>query len=246
MRSYRTSTSISGRAGTSTAIARYSGGNINSHWTLINNWSFGIGLQRERAGFADRLTRGGPGGYVPGNVSQWGYFDTDGRKRVVRPTFFGILVQRPRGLARLERRARRDLAADDGAVDRASASTSATNVNDDAVGRTTSTTPARTHYVFGRIDQTTVGISMRVNYTITPTLSLQIYAQPFVSAGAYADFKELVNGRAAHYADRYAPYAYARQSRLQLPLVPHDERAALGIPPGLRALRRLAAGPRGR
>jgi hypothetical protein len=33
---------------------------------------------------------------------------------------------------------------------------------------------------------------MRVNYTITPNLSVQVYAAPFVSAGDYDRFKHLV------------------------------------------------------
>ena len=70
------------------------------------------------------------------------------------------------------------------------------------------TAGAATHYVFGRIDQKTSGVSARVNYTMTPTLSLQIYARPFVSAGRYSSFKELVDGRAERYEDRYVPYAY--------------------------------------
>src|SRR5204863_3724334 len=67
------------------------------------------------------------------------------------------------------------------------------------------------HYVFGRLDQVTVGISMRVNYTMSPRLSLQLYGQPFVSSGRYDNFRELVNGRADAYADRYRPYAYGGQ-----------------------------------
>jgi hypothetical protein len=46
-------------------------------------------------------------------------------------------------------------------------------------------------YVFARLDQTTVAASVRLNVTLTPTLSLQTYLQPFVSAGSYSDFKEL-------------------------------------------------------
>ena len=64
------------------------------------------------------------------------------------------------------------------------------------------------HYVFGRIDQHTVGLTTRVNYTLTPRLSIQIYAQPFVSAGDYSDFKELADGRSRSFADRYRPYSY--------------------------------------
>ena len=39
-------------------------------------------------------------------------------------------------------------------------------------------------YVFGRIDQKTVSFTTRFNYTMTPNLSLQVYAEPFVSAPA--------------------------------------------------------------
>ena len=63
--------------------------------------------------------------------------------------------------------------------------------------------------MFGRLDQKTSSITTRVNYTVTPNLSVQVYAQPFVSSGLYGHFKELVNGRAADYDDRYAPYRYA-------------------------------------
>jgi hypothetical protein len=44
---------------------------------------------------------------------------------------------------------------------------------------------------------------------MTPNLSLQVYAEPFVSAGNYANYKELVDGRAKNYEDRYRPYAYS-------------------------------------
>jgi hypothetical protein len=64
-------------------------------------------------------------------------------------------------------------------------------------------------FVFGRLDQRTVSMNWRVNYTITPQLTVQIYAAPFVSAGDYGGFKALVDGRAPRYADRYAPVAYA-------------------------------------
>ena len=43
---------------------------------------------------------------------------------------------------------------------------------------------------------------------MTPALSLQLYAEPFVSGGSYDAFKELVDGRSRSYAQRYAPFAY--------------------------------------
>jgi hypothetical protein len=45
-------------------------------------------------------------------------------------------------------------------------------------------------YIFGEIDQTTVGLSTRLDWTFTPSLSLQLYAQPFIAAGRYDNFKE--------------------------------------------------------
>jgi hypothetical protein len=47
-----------------------------------------------------------------------------------------------------------------------------------------------------------------LSYTLTPTLSLQLYGQPFSSTGRYENYKELVDGRAERYADRYAPFDY--------------------------------------
>jgi len=72
------------------------------------------------------------------------------------------------------------------------------------------------HYVFGRIDQTTVAMTLRFNYTMTPNLSLQTYAEPFVSAGDYTNFRELVDGRAAEYVDRYQPYDYTGEASFNI------------------------------
>jgi len=46
-------------------------------------------------------------------------------------------------------------------------------------------------YIFATLDQTTVGASVRLNWTFTPELSLQLYMQPLISAGSYTQFKEL-------------------------------------------------------
>ena len=63
-----------------------------------------------------------------------------------------------------------------------------------------------THYTFARMDQTTVSLTTRIDYTHSPTLSFQFYAQPFISAVEYSDWRELANARAEDYAARYQPY----------------------------------------
>ncbi len=66
---------------------------------------------------------------------------------------------------------------------------------------------ADTAYTFGHIDQNTVSLTARVDYTLTPTLSLQVYAQPFASSGRYTDWRELSSDpRNDNYNLRFKPY----------------------------------------
>jgi hypothetical protein len=67
-----------------------------------------------------------------------------------------------------------------------------------------------TAYVRGRLDQTTVSLTLRAAYTFTPELSLQAYAQPFVSAGAYGAFSRVSAPRAESFAERFTPYGEAQ------------------------------------
>lgn len=61
------------------------------------------------------------------------------------------------------------------------------NVYDDATAKST----FGKRYVFGELDQTTLSASIRLNWTFTPQLSLQLYVQPLISSGSYVNFKEL-------------------------------------------------------
>ena len=60
-----------------------------------------------------------------------------------------------------------------------------------------------THYAFARLGQDILAITARANWTATPTLSFQLYAQPFVASGSYSDAKELKSPRAPTYAERF-------------------------------------------
>lgn len=48
-----------------------------------------------------------------------------------------------------------------------------------------------TRYIFAEIDQKTLSSEIRLNWTFTPKLSLQLYLQPFLAIGKYDKFKEL-------------------------------------------------------
>ncbi|MCE9602879.1 MAG: carbohydrate binding family 9 domain-containing protein [Gemmatimonadetes bacterium] len=62
------------------------------------------------------------------------------------------------------------------------------------------------HYTFAALGQNIFVLETRANVTLTPALSVQLYAQPFVATGAFSDWREMVDARNASYAARYAPY----------------------------------------
>jgi hypothetical protein len=49
----------------------------------------------------------------------------------------------------------------------------------------------KTRYVFANLIQHTIEAAIRINYTFTPSISFQLYLQPFISEGSYSKFKEL-------------------------------------------------------
>jgi len=57
-------------------------------------------------------------------------------------------------------------------------------------------------YIFGHMSQETIYMTGRVEVAFTPNLSFQLYAQPFVSAGRFDEFKQVVDPRAERYGDR--------------------------------------------
>jgi hypothetical protein len=181
------------------------GGNVNAHWTFTNNWATGAGITGQADGFDDRATRGGPGARDDGVWVAWHYLNTDDRKPIAFEMFTGggrsefgphFLDLNPA----VTFRPRSSLSMSGGLRFGTSDNDAQWVANEDVDGRT--------RYVFARIDQQTVAMTFRVNYTMSPTLSLQVYAEPFVSAGAYTDYKELIDGRAKDWRTRYAPYAY--------------------------------------
>ncbi len=50
-------------------------------------------------------------------------------------------------------------------------------------------------YIFSRLDQRTLSVETRVNTTFTPSLTLELYAQPFIASGSYSRFNEFAATR---------------------------------------------------
>ena len=61
-------------------------------------------------------------------------------------------------------------------------------------------------YIFAHIDLKTLSVTFRLNYSITPDLSIQFYGEPFISTGKYTRFKKITRPRAREYTDRFHLY----------------------------------------
>jgi hypothetical protein len=165
---------------------------VSGNATFHNFWSAGLNVTGRPEYVNDRLTRGGPLASTP---SQWlasGWVETDPRKSVsfganfnsrtdgagARERSLGVGVDvRPSNAVRL--RLRPQWSANEVPAQYVRA------FND---ARADGTYGVR--YVFAELDQTTVSLETRLDWTFTPRLSLQLFAQPFVSAGDYERFKE--------------------------------------------------------
>ena len=177
------------------------GYNVNAHIVFLNHWGTGSGVNYNPQSFDDRATRGGPGAYQNTQRSVWWYVEGDQRKPVSVGMFSVVggdregssisevdpyINWRPSSFLKLS--------AEFAFIRNHDQSQWIEQVGD--------------RYIFGELRQRTVSIRTRLNYTVTPNLTIQLYAEPFVSAGDYASFKQLADGRAREYSERYAPTSY--------------------------------------
>jgi hypothetical protein len=61
-------------------------------------------------------------------------------------------------------------------------------------------------YIFASIDRQTINTSFRVNFNLSPELSIQYWGQPFVATGKYYDHKMIIDPMADSYNDRFHTY----------------------------------------
>ena len=157
--------------------------------------------------YCDRCARGGPALRVTPDVNLLINIGADPRPKVV-PTLAAIYTVGDYGNSTLWRirpyvtvRARSNLSWELGTRYQRNRNDTQWYDNLGVIGSDT------THYLFAHLDQELLSFTSRLNYTATTTLSLQCYAEPFITTGRYFRLREMDNPRAARYDDRYRPYA---------------------------------------
>ena len=166
--------------------------NGNFNWQFLNYWGGGVRLAYNPPHDDDRLTRGGPLARTPRRLGGTANFRSDGRRAIVGRINYQWAVEdgdswnRSLSLnltANPSERLRIQLGP---ALTRRHASAQYVTSVEDALADQT----YGRRYIFGGLDQTTVSFDTRVNVTFTPTLSLQLYVEPFISTGNYRELKE--------------------------------------------------------
>jgi hypothetical protein len=184
------------------------GGNVNTHWEMPNGmWlRMGIGANSVGGAYCDDCLRGGPALRLDLTPNGWWEIDGDPRGVIV-PNIFGSWTKgsggrghnwgiHPNASFRLGSALNGSLAYDyyHGITPRQAAG----NFGD--IGNDT------THYTVARIEQSQQAVTVRMAYTMTPTLSLEVFGSPFASSGNYTDWLEVRDPRAADWNVRYRPY----------------------------------------
>ncbi|HEU0300340.1 MAG TPA: DUF5916 domain-containing protein [Longimicrobium sp.] len=167
-----------------------------------NLWNAGLNLSYEPETRDDRLTRGGP---LAASPASWGvnaYFSSDPRRRLSLSASGYAGGDRAGGA---DRSASVSLNLRPSASVQASVGSSLSLTRDPDQYLFAAADPAAaetfgTRYVFGRLEQTTASMDLRLDWTFTPTVSLQLFAQPFVAAGDFRDFREFTTPGESRYA----------------------------------------------
>lgn len=165
--------------------------------TLANYWTVTVDAQRTPSLLSDQLTRGGPVVRRAGNWNGAVTLATDPRRSIILSTSPSYM--------------RTDDGGFDQSLDLALTWRPASNIEISAdpqlsASRTTDqyvqtvSDPTATsfygrRYVLAHLDQRTLAMTTRVNVTFTPSLSLEMFAQPLLASGNYTQFGEFAAPR---------------------------------------------------
>ncbi|WP_428267510.1 DUF5916 domain-containing protein [Haliangium sp.] len=182
------------------------GANVNGWVTLKNLWGANGGLWGAVNRLDTSLLRGGPATRGSNRIGAWLNGFSDSRKPVHLESG-GEVTVRPDSdswslyaYTNLATQARSNVSFRLGPF--------ASLRSDDTQYVTTATDAVGAdRYLLAQVEQTTVGLTARVDYTYSPTLSFQLYAQPFLAAGGYSDYKEPDQVRARSYERRFRSFA---------------------------------------
>ncbi|MCR9063464.1 MAG: carbohydrate binding family 9 domain-containing protein [Cytophagales bacterium] len=183
--------------------------NTNAHATFQNNWSVGTGLNWNTYDVSNNALRGGMSIRRPGGFGNWGYINSDGRKKMQAYVQWNYFV----GQQNVVHYAGLDFTLRAQPIDALSVSLSAgynhaDRQQDQYVAEATYQEVKRT--IVSAVDQNTWRYTLRLNYNITPDLTLQYYGQPFITRPEYSNYGYVIDPLNKNYDDRFKQFNSAQ------------------------------------
>ena len=177
----------------------FASANLHSYWTVAG------AVVRNMSSSSVTALRGGPALHVPGNV--FGFVDvtTDSRRPIVAT--FGASGYRDDAEAGRRLSLTSTISARVGGGTQLSVSPSLSWWRNPQQFVAESIVGDSAHYVVGDLLQTTAAVMLRASYALSSRLTLQLYAQPFLSAGEYRALGDVADAGAHSLADRVRPFA---------------------------------------
>ncbi len=180
----------------------YKGMNVNGYAQLKNYWYVNAGTNLNSANLDRSQLRGGPALLLPGDYNFWSSVSTDSRKKL----YLEMNMYYNKGLDNYFQMQGVTF----GGTYKPLNSLSISLYPSFSSGFTemqyvTDFSYQQEHrYILARLDQKSLGVSIRFDYTLTPDLTVQYYGQPFLFAGKYSQYKRITDSRAPSYNDRFA------------------------------------------
>ncbi|HZM13151.1 MAG TPA: DUF5916 domain-containing protein, partial [Bacteroidales bacterium] len=181
-----------------------SGGKLSFYSEFNNNWIFSNDLVYLTGTTDTRFLRGGPQMKLPFTITESGHLSTDQSKRVVFNLNYGYQGRGNNSSTNYS--IEPGISVRPFQILRIGFSASIMKNHDLLQYITTLGYNSSNRYIFGTIDQKTVGLTFRADLNITPEFSIQYYGNPFVSRGSYSEFKYIVDPEANEFNDRFRIY----------------------------------------
>ena len=182
--------------------------NVNGHMGLNNNWDVHLGgtMSGVTPSFCDRCTRGGPVMRTSRGFFPWGGINSDSRQTVSGGVWFNLGFSDEGNSHRRSFDPYLNFRVSTALQLNLSVGVSKDR-NDSQWYNNFPGQNGVTHFTFAHLDQRTVSMGVRLNYTATPDLTFEFYGAPFVSTGTYSDFRELsATPDADDYDDRFQSF----------------------------------------
>lgn len=180
----------------------YQAFNTNMHGNFKNNWRVGTGTTWMPFLISNNALRGGSSLRQPAGINQWFYVQSDSRKKI--STFLNVYNYW--GFGQTARQSNISLSIQAQPINAMTVSLGVgLNKNfrkqDQFVSSTVFDNFART--IVSEVKQNTLRYTLRLNYNITPDLTIQYYGQPFITRPIYSNFGYVTDPLNSSYDARF-------------------------------------------